>query len=93
MRTPCLRNAIALVVLWLAVPHLTWAQCVLLGGVMGILAPLGDLFESLLKRDAMVKDSGAGRLPPFGGILDMIDSPLFAVPAGWWLLSNWARTG
>ncbi len=74
-----------------SLPPLTPVRCAVLGAIMGIVAPLGDLFESLLKRDAGVKDSG--RLRPFGGILDMIDSPLFAIPVGWWLLTNWARPG
>ena len=54
---------------------------------MAIVGPLGDLFESLLKRDAGVKDSGQC-IPPFGGFLDLIDSPLFAAPVAWWLLTR-----
>ena len=63
-------------------------QSAVFGLVMGLLGPAGDLFESILKRDAGVKDSGR-RIPAFGGVLDMMDSPLFAAPAAWWLLTKW----
>jgi phosphatidate cytidylyltransferase len=58
------------------------------GVVFGAVGQLGDLVASLLKRDAGVKDSGRS-LPGFGGVLDVIDSPLLVAPvAFWWLL--WA---
>jgi phosphatidate cytidylyltransferase len=47
---------------------------------------IGDLIESCFKRDAGIKDSGRV-IPRFGGILDMLDSILFAVPVGWFLLT------
>ncbi|MCD5402105.1 phosphatidate cytidylyltransferase [candidate division NPL-UPA2 bacterium] len=50
-----------------------------LGLTLGIVGILGDLSESLLKRDAQVKDSG-GRVPGHGGILDTFDSLLFTAP-------------
>lgn len=54
------------------------AQAIVLGLIIGIFGQLGDLVESLLKRDAKVKDSN--RIPGLGGLLDMLDSLLFTAP-------------
>jgi len=51
----------------------------LIGLVLGVVGQLGDLFESLLKRACQVKDSG-NMIPGHGGILDRLDSLLFAFP-------------
>ncbi len=49
-----------------------------MGLIIGILAQLGDLAESVLKRDAGVKDSG--NMPGLGGVLDVLDSLLLVIP-------------
>lgn len=53
-------------------------QSLWLGGILSLLAQIGDLSESLLKRDAAVKDSS--QLPGLGGILDLVDSLVFSSP-------------
>ena len=60
-------------------PNFSYAHLVTLGVLLGILAQVGDLAESLLKRDCAIKDAGS-ILPGFGGLLDMIDSLLFTTP-------------
>lgn len=62
-----------------------WVSTALMGVAMGVLGQAGDLFESLMKRDLKVKDSGSV-VPAFGGLLDLIDSPLVCVPVGYWMM-------
>jgi phosphatidate cytidylyltransferase len=64
-------------------PELAVADAVITALLLGILGQLGDLFESLLKRSFGVKDSG-GIVPGHGGILDRLDSILFAAPAAFY---------
>ena len=68
------------------VAHISLAQGFLFGVIIGGIGQLGDLLESLMKRDAEVKDSGH-LIPGFGGVLDVIDSPLLAAPFAYLLFS------
>jgi phosphatidate cytidylyltransferase len=64
-------------------PTLTLVDCVATSLLLGVIGQLGDLFESLLKRSCGVKDSGA-IFPGHGGILDRLDSILFAAPVAFY---------
>ena len=62
-----------------------WGLAIGFGLVLSVAVIVGDLIESLLKRDAQVKDAGA-MLPGMGGILDRIDSPLLAIPVMYYMM-------
>lgn len=67
--------------------HFAFWQVVFMGAFFGGIGQLGDLSESLMKRDCNVKDSGK-MLPGMGGILDVIDSLLFSAPAFYLYMSS-----
>lgn len=58
--------------------NFSWQQALLLGVTLSVLSQIGDLSESLLKRDAGAKDSNF--IPGLGGMLDVLDSFIFAAP-------------
>ncbi|MBV9471799.1 MAG: phosphatidate cytidylyltransferase [Solirubrobacterales bacterium] len=63
---------------------LTQGDALLLGLAVAVLGPLGDLFESVVKRDAGTKDAGSA-FGPHGGALDRLDSVIFTVVAGYYV--------
>jgi phosphatidate cytidylyltransferase len=65
--------------------YVSIGDSLILGAVIAVAAPVGDLFESALKRDMQVKDSGR-LLGGHGGMLDRLDAPLFAAVASYYVL-------
>lgn len=77
----------AVVAVWFAGLYQDWfsgTDALLLGLAVAVAAPLGDLFESFLKRDAGTKDAG-GLFGVHGGVLDRLDAAMFAVVAGYYV--------
>ena len=68
---------------------LTQGHALLLGAAVAVLAPLGDLFESVIKRDAGAKDTGRA-FGPHGGVLDRADAALFTLAAAYYV---WLAVG
>lgn len=64
----------------------SYLHLAIMGASFGVIAQLGDLSESLFKRDCQVKDSGR-LIPGMGGVLDVIDSLLFTVPVFYFYMS------
>lgn len=76
---------------WLFPDHLSplhsWKHVIILGFLLALLAVIGDLAESIVKRSLNAKDSGK-MLPGIGGGLDLIDSICFTAPALWFYLKG-----
>ena len=60
-------------------------EALVFGLVVAVVAPLGDLAESLFKRDLGIKDMGS-LLPEHGGLLDRFDGMLFVLPAAYYMV-------
>jgi phosphatidate cytidylyltransferase len=71
----------------LKVPCLDWLEAIGFGLLVAPAAQLGDLMESMIKRDCEAKDASSS-VPGFGGVLDVLDSLLFAAPVayGYWVV-------
>ncbi len=77
----------AIVATWCAGLYQDWlghGQALLLGLAVGLAAPLGDLFESKVKREAQTKDAGS-LFGAHGGALDRLDAALFSLVAGYYV--------
>ncbi len=72
---------------WFAGLYQDWlpgAEALVMGAAVALVAPVGDLFESMIKRDMGVKDSG-NAVGPHGGLLDRLDAVIFTMVAGFYL--------
>jgi len=77
----------AVLATWCAGLYQDWlsgGEALLIGLGVALAAPVGDLFESLIKRDAGTKDTGS-LFGPHGGALDRLDAALFTLPAGYYI--------
>ena len=77
----------AVLATWFAGLYMDWLagwEALVLGAGVALSAPVGDLFESLVKRDAGVKDTGR-LFGAHGGALDRLDAVLFSVPASYYV--------
>jgi phosphatidate cytidylyltransferase len=79
-------------ILALCIPVLDWSIIggAAIGALIGLVATIGDLAESRLKRAVGVKDV-SGILPGHGGFLDRFDSTIFCAPVLYWILSAWSQ--
>ncbi len=72
---------------WFAGLYQDWlpgTEALAMGAAIALVAPIGDLFESMIKRDLGVKDSGKA-VGPHGGLLDRLDAVMFTITAGYYL--------
>jgi phosphatidate cytidylyltransferase len=72
---------------WFAGLYQDWlsgADALIMGAAVAALAPVGDLFESMVKRDLGIKDTGS-IFGPHGGLLDRLDAVLFTIVIGYYL--------
>lgn len=72
---------------WFAGLYQDWlpgVDALIMGMCVAVLAPVGDLFESMIKRDLQIKDSGT-IFGPHGGLLDRLDAVLFTIVVGYYL--------
>ena len=72
---------------WFAGLYQDWlsgTDALVMGACIALVAPVGDLFESMIKRDLGVKDTGRA-FGPHGGLLDRLDAVLFTIVAGFYL--------
>jgi phosphatidate cytidylyltransferase len=72
---------------WFAGLYQDWlsgADALLMGACIAALAALGDLFESMVKRDLNIKDTGRA-FGPHGGLLDRLDAVMFTIVGGYYL--------
>jgi phosphatidate cytidylyltransferase len=72
---------------WFAGLYQDWLpglDALVMGMAVAALAPVGDLFESMIKRDLAIKDSGT-IFGPHGGLLDRLDAVMFTIVAGYYL--------
>lgn len=75
---------------WLLFENMSWSLALLFAAPVSIAGHLGDLAESVIKRDLDAKDSGV-RFPGLGGVLDVVDSLLLAAPVAFYLLEQMVR--
>jgi phosphatidate cytidylyltransferase len=85
--------ACAVLGVWIAGRYQEWlpgGHALVLGLGVALVAPIGDLFESFIKREARTKDSG-GLFGAHGGALDRLDAVLFTAVAGYYIWAAYAH--